>query len=135
MIIAQLLPVSKYFLTDCFSFNKERLLTKVTSKNSSSSLRSENVEVMVLWKSFHRRQNCSVDISPVDIAQPAIWNKYQMSAEIHWNFRLQQTCKDAGSVQDSGCSEGTGVDLFSDHDSSFNTALKWDGCFASDNSR
>ena len=38
------------------------LLTKVTSRNSSSSLISEKAEVMLEWKSFQRRQNCSVAI-------------------------------------------------------------------------
>ena len=54
------------------------VLTKVTSKNSSSSLISEKAEVMLVWKSFHRKQNCSVDILS-DIhhtaATPSIWNK------------------------------------------------------------
>ena len=36
------------------------LLTKVTSRKSSSSLISEKAAVMLAWKSFHRRQNCSV---------------------------------------------------------------------------
>ena len=88
MIIGQLVSVSMYIIR--VRLEDQQLLTKVTSKNSSSSLRSENVDVMVLWKSFHRRQNCSVDISPVDIAQPAIWNKYQMSPAILWNVRSQQ---------------------------------------------
>ena len=34
------------------------VLTKVTSRNSSSSLISEKAEVMLEWKSFQRRQNC-----------------------------------------------------------------------------
>ena len=42
--------------------DKVKLLTKVTSRNSSSSLMSEKAEVMLEWKSFHRRQNCSVAI-------------------------------------------------------------------------
>ena len=34
--------------------------TNVTSRKSSSSRISEKAEVMLEWKSFHRRQNCSV---------------------------------------------------------------------------
>lgn len=39
------------------------VLTKVTSRKSSSSLISEKAAVMLAWKSFHRRQNCSVAIA------------------------------------------------------------------------
>ena len=41
----------------------ERVLTRVTSRKSSSSLISEKAAVMLAWKSFHRRQNCSVAIA------------------------------------------------------------------------
>lgn len=36
-------------------------LTKVTSRKSSSSRMSEKAPVILDWKSFHRRQYCSVD--------------------------------------------------------------------------
>ena len=68
------------FMKQLWTLRKRRwkVLTKVTSKNSSSSLISEKAEVMLVWKSFHRKQNCSVDILSGmhhTAATPSIWNK------------------------------------------------------------
>ena len=47
----------------CWSLKGFKVLTRVTSRKSSSSLISEKAAVMLAWKSFHRRQNCSVAIA------------------------------------------------------------------------
>ena len=47
----------------CWQSLVDWVLTRVTSRKSSSSLISEKAAVMLAWKSFQRKQNCSVAIS------------------------------------------------------------------------
>ena len=75
---------------------RERSLTKVTSRKSSSSLMSEKADVMLVWKSFQRRQNCSVDILECP-PQPAIWNGGEEWFSEEW-FNLKSNAGKEGPL-------------------------------------